>query len=69
MDRLPCAYCGEIVGVYEPTWLLLPDGSDQHGSALTLGDELEAPGGIVVHEHCREPFEQARSQGRPERER
>jgi hypothetical protein len=68
VGRPRCAHYGEIVGVYEPARLLVPDGSDRHGSPLTLGDQIEAPGSTVLHERCHEPFERARSQGRSERE-
>lgn len=55
-DRPRCAHCGEIVGVYERARLLLPDGTERYGSARTLRDELETPGGIIVHERCYDAF-------------
>ena len=57
MDPLRCAHCQDIVGVYEPVLLILSNGSNRRGSALTLGDQLDAPGSIVVHEQCYEAFE------------
>ena len=57
MDRVRCQHCGEIVGVYEPMRLLLPDGHDRHGSPLRLGDQLAVPGSTVVHERCYEAFD------------
>jgi hypothetical protein len=66
MERWLCAYCGEIVGVYEPIRVLLPDGGDAHGSLIKLDAELQAPGVIVLHEGCHETFMRARDQGRAE---
>jgi hypothetical protein len=59
-DRPRCVHCGEIVGVYEPARLLLSDGTEQHGSRLTLGEELGMLGGILVHEHCYQAFTKPR---------
>lgn len=56
-DRPRCVHCGDIVGVYEPARLLLADGTERHGSALTLGAELGTPCGVLVHERCYEPFD------------
>ena len=61
MDPPRCAYCQDIVGVYEPVRVLLSDGSNRRGSALTLGGKLAAPGGIVMHERCYEAFEKGRA--------
>ena len=41
--------------------LLLADGTDLHGSSLTLGGELVTPGSIVVHEGCYTGFAEGRS--------
>ena len=57
MNRVRCGYCGEIVGVYEPMRLLLPEGGDRHGSPLMLGHELDVLGSTVVHERCYEAFD------------
>jgi hypothetical protein len=46
--------------------LLLADGTDRHGSLLTLRDEVHAPGAIMVHERCYEDFQRGRRQGRAE---
>ena len=54
VDRSRCAHCAEIIGVYEPMRLLLPDGTDQRGYALTLADQLTLRGTTVVHERCSE---------------
>jgi hypothetical protein len=66
LDRFRCAYCGEIVGVYEPMRLLLSDGRDRHVSYLTLGDQLAASGSTVVREACYDSFAQQRARGRAE---
>ena len=60
-DRPHCVQCGEIVGVYEPARLLLSDGTEHDGSPLTLGQQFDMPGAIVVHERCYEIFTQQRS--------
>jgi hypothetical protein len=60
-DRPRCLYCGDIVGVYEPARLLLSDGTEHHGSALTLAEELGMPGGILVHERCYAAFTRQRA--------
>lgn len=56
MDRQwRCAYCGEIVGVYEPMVVLLPSGSraTSRAAEVELTDVPEAS----FHEAC---FERAR---------
>jgi hypothetical protein len=35
---LRCALCGDRIGVYEPIWLELADGSLHRSSYLNLGD-------------------------------
>lgn len=57
MSRLLCAHCGDIVGVYEPSRLLLSDGTEHCGSPLTLGELPQTPGAIIVHEHCYETLQ------------
>lgn len=52
MDRLRCDRCGEIIGVYEPARLVLPDGRCICGSALTLRGQARAAGTVVLHEAC-----------------
>ena len=47
-----CSECHDRVGVYEPIWVLLADGSERRGSPLTLADELGSPGALVLHEGC-----------------
>ena len=65
VDRLRCVHCGAIVGVYEPMRPLLRDGRDRRGSPLMLGDQLDVPGSMVVHERCHEAFD---TEGRAEAE-
>lgn len=62
-DRPRCVHCGEIVGVYEPARLLLSDGTEQHGSRLTLRDQPGPLGGILVHERCGDAFRRERGDG------
>lgn len=52
VDRLRCARCGDIIGVYEPTWVLGGDAGSLQGSWLTLRDELQPPGSTALHERC-----------------
>lgn len=66
MEPSLCAYCGEIVGVYEPIRVLLPGAGVLDGSLLKLEAELQAPGVMVVHERCYETFMHARDQGSAE---
>jgi hypothetical protein len=66
MERPRCAYCHEIVGVYEPVRVMQRDDTELTGSRLTLGDQLEAPGSVALRARCYDVFEQGRSQGRAE---
>jgi hypothetical protein len=52
VDWRRCARCDKVVGVYEPAWLLLPDGARHDGSPLTFADALDAPGAVVLHADC-----------------
>jgi hypothetical protein len=52
MEVLRCAHCRDVIGVYEPAWVILDDGRELRGSWLTLGAELETPGSTAVHEGC-----------------
>jgi hypothetical protein len=52
VKTLRCAHCGEVIGVYEPTRVVLGDGTELNGSRLTLRSELETPGSVAVHERC-----------------
>jgi len=52
MDRPRCARCQDIIGVYEPMVVILPDGSKRAGSHLTLKSELNEPGSVALHEEC-----------------
>ena len=64
MDRPRCAYCHEIIGVYEPARVMLRDGTELKGSTLTLADQLEAPGSVALHADCYDPFGQSRARRR-----
>jgi hypothetical protein len=66
MEQPRCAYCHDIIGVYEPVRVMQRDGTELRGSSLTLGDQLEAPGSVALHARCYDPFEHGRSQGRAE---
>ncbi len=52
MEHLRCASCGNVIGVYEPMLVMLPDGSEHVGTRLTLDSELEHPQSVALHEHC-----------------
>jgi len=52
MERLRCAHCGDVIGVYEPLRVILSDGAELNGSRLTLGTELESEGRLAFHERC-----------------
>lgn len=52
MEQRRCPSCGETFGVYEPIRVVRADATEQRGSGLTLGDQLEAPGSVAVHEQC-----------------
>lgn len=64
MDRVRCADCGEIV-VYEPARVLSADGSEHRGSPLALGELLQTPVAMVVHERCYEAFSKNAATGLP----
>ena len=36
MEQPRCAYCHEIIGVYEPVRVMLRDGTELKGSSLPL---------------------------------
>jgi hypothetical protein len=48
LPRCPC--CGQILGVYEPLVLMLPDRSTRRTSRLAAGGL--PPDALVVHESC-----------------
>jgi hypothetical protein len=52
MEPLHCAACGDVIGAYEPTLVVLPDGSERAGSPLTLHSELKHPQSVARHERC-----------------
>jgi len=52
MERVYCAHCCEVIGVYEPMRLILSAGGEFTGSLLTLGSEFARPGAAAVHETC-----------------
>ncbi|MHB8693113.1 MAG: hypothetical protein ACYDHH_17895 [Solirubrobacteraceae bacterium] len=41
-----------MIGVYEPAWVILEDGSERPVSLLTVGSELHGLGALLVHERC-----------------
>lgn len=49
---LRCASCGDRVGVYEPLWLELADGSLHRSSFLNLGDFRGYDSARVWHLDC-----------------
>jgi hypothetical protein len=65
MDRLLCARCREIIGVYEPIWAMASDASERAGSRLTLGCELRSPDSVAVHERCHRPGTASQSRNAP----
>jgi hypothetical protein len=60
VDRPRCTYCDEIIGVYEPVRVMLVDGTELVGSALTLGEQLEPSGSVALHGRCYDAFAQRR---------
>jgi hypothetical protein len=52
MERVYCANCRDVIGMYEPIIVVLSDGRMRHGSRLTLGPELDEEGSMVVHAQC-----------------
>jgi hypothetical protein len=63
-DRPRCAHCSDIIGVYDPARLLLPDGTNRQGSLPTLRAQLNGTLGVLVHERCYEPLLRARQERR-----
>ena len=45
--RLRCAYCGQMIGVYEPVRVVFADGSDRRGSLLMLRAEAARERSVV----------------------
>jgi hypothetical protein len=43
--------CGDRIGVYEPIWLELPDGSIHSTSLLVLRRDGGEPGGGIYYQH------------------
>jgi hypothetical protein len=62
VDRRRCAYCDEIIGVYEPVRVMLVDGSELIGSMLTLGEQLQTPGSCALHDRCYDAFARRRAE-------
>jgi hypothetical protein len=52
MDRLTCLHCGQSIGVHEPTWAILADGTAIEGSWVTVQQELEQPDTVALHDSC-----------------
>jgi hypothetical protein len=67
MKPLRCPRCGTAIGAYEPLVVLLSDGTNRHGSLLTLSTELSTPGHLALHEEChvRSAGANAGTSGRP----
>lgn len=63
-----CAYCGGIIGVYEPVRVIVADGTELKGSSLMLGEQLGALGSVALHAGCYDAFEHGRKHGRAEAE-
>ena len=40
MPFLHCTHCGDRIGVYEPAWLELSDGTLRPSSILNLGQDI-----------------------------
>jgi hypothetical protein len=58
VDRLRCAHCQDVIGVYEPVAAILRDGTRVEGSWLTLGCDLQAAGKqSALHARCYEEVE------------
>jgi hypothetical protein len=53
MDRPRCDHCQDVIGVYEPVVVILPDGSERSGSQLTLSSAVADPESRAFHERCR----------------
>ena len=49
--RSVCATCGDRIGVYEPMWLELSDGSIHSTSLLVLRRDGGEPGGATYYHH------------------
>ena len=50
--RAFCAYCGDVLGVYEPVILV---GSDRRATRTSrLNHPVPPPNGVMVHEGCYE---------------
>jgi hypothetical protein len=64
MEQPRCAYCHEIIGVYDPVRVMLRDGTELKGSSLTLGEQLKAPGSLALHARCYDAFQQRRKPAR-----
>ena len=59
---LLCAMCGDRIGVYEPLWLELVDGSLHRSCYLNLGDHPGHDPSRLWHLDCLSP-DQSRSSG------
>jgi hypothetical protein len=60
---LRCAQCGDRIGVYEPIWLELADGSLHRSSFLNLGDYPGYDQSRLWHLDCLIPEVMPRSDG------
>lgn len=59
---LLCAMCGDRIGVYEPLWLEMVDGSLHRSSYLNLGDHPGHDPSRLWHLDCLVP-DRSRSSG------
>ena len=49
----------------EPTRVMLRDGTELHGSLLTLDEQLRAPGSVALHARCYDIYEASPSRATP----
>jgi hypothetical protein len=62
VESLRCAHCRDVIGVYEPITVVLPDGTARSSSRLLLDDEPAT--GRVFHERCHRAAEPPASDSR-----
>jgi len=68
MEQRCCPYTAATpFGAYDPIRVVRADGTEQCGSGLTLGDQLEAPGSVAVHEQCDGAWQDTAEQARRHR--
>jgi hypothetical protein len=62
VDVVRCAHCDEVIGVWEPAWVVVGDATELKGSLLRLRTELEKPGSMALHECCHSALKMDRGQ-------